>query len=54
MSKGFVAKQSVRVRASAAKVWDALVDPAAVKQYMFGHNAVPAMIATVFSRDPVG
>jgi len=39
MSKGFVAKQSVRINAPAAKVWDALVDPAAIKQYMFGTTA---------------
>lgn len=36
MSKGFVAKQSVRINAPAPRVWDALVNPAKVKQYMFG------------------
>ncbi|HEV2283303.1 MAG TPA: SRPBCC family protein [bacterium] len=36
MSKGFVAKQSARIDAPAAEVWDALVNPEKVKQYMFG------------------
>jgi uncharacterized protein YndB with AHSA1/START domain len=31
-----VAKASTTIDAPAAKVWDALVNPAAIKQYMFG------------------
>jgi uncharacterized protein YndB with AHSA1/START domain len=31
-----VAKVSTSIDAPAAKVWDALVNPAAIKQYMFG------------------
>ena len=33
-----VAKASTTIDAPPAKVWDALVDPAAIKQYMFGTN----------------
>jgi len=40
VSKGLIAKQSVRVNAPASKVWDALVNPAKVKQYMFGATVV--------------
>jgi uncharacterized protein YndB with AHSA1/START domain len=36
MARGLVAKQSVKVDAPASKVWDALVNPEKVKQYMFG------------------
>ncbi|HXW98149.1 MAG TPA: SRPBCC domain-containing protein [Methanomicrobiales archaeon] len=34
--KGFVASQSVLIRASPARVWEALTDPALVRQYLFG------------------
>ena len=40
MDKQFVARQSITINAPAAKVWDALVNPAKIKQYMFGTNAV--------------
>ena len=40
MSKGFVAKASTAIRAPRKKVWDALVNPAAIKQYMFGADVV--------------
>ena len=40
MSKQFVAKQSIVIAAPAGKVWDALVNPEMIKQYMFGTNAV--------------
>jgi uncharacterized protein YndB with AHSA1/START domain len=40
MSRGLVARQSVRIHAPAAKVWDALVNPATIKKYMFGTTAV--------------
>lgn len=33
-----IAKASAIIDAPAAKVWDALVDPAAIRQYMFGTN----------------
>ena len=33
-----IAKVSATIDAPAQKVWDALVDPAAIKQYMFGTN----------------
>ncbi len=40
MEKGFIAKQSIIINAPKAEVWDALVDPEKIKQYMFGTNAV--------------
>jgi len=40
MSRGLVARQSVRINAPPVKVWDALVNPAAIKKYMFGTTAV--------------
>jgi len=40
MSKTLVAKQSVTIKAPAAKVWDALINPAMIKQYLFGTDAV--------------
>lgn len=33
-----IAKASTTIDAPAAKVWDALVNPAAIKEYMFGTN----------------
>jgi len=40
MSKGLVVKQSVAINAPVAKVWDALVNPTMIKQYLFGTNTV--------------
>ena len=40
MSKGLVAKASISVNAPISKVWDSLVNPALIKQYMFGTNVV--------------
>jgi uncharacterized protein YndB with AHSA1/START domain len=40
VNKGFVAKASISVRAPVSKVWEALVDPEIIKQYMFGTNVV--------------
>ena len=40
MDKNHIAKASVSINASAEKVWDALVDPQAIKQYMFGTNVL--------------
>lgn len=39
-TRGLVAKASVTVNASVAKVWDALTNPETIKQYMFGTNVV--------------
>jgi len=40
MSKNFIAKATISIKAPSTRVWDALVTPAAVKQYMFGTNVV--------------
>ena len=40
MSKDFVARASVVINAPTASVWEALVKPEAVKQYMFGTDVV--------------
>ena len=40
MNKNLIARASVTISASAGKVWNVLVDPEAIKQYMFGTNAV--------------
>ncbi len=39
MAKSFTAKASVIVNAPAEKVWQALTDPALIKQYLFGTDA---------------
>jgi uncharacterized protein YndB with AHSA1/START domain len=39
-SKGLIARASITVNVPIAKVWDALVNPDKIKQYMFGTNAV--------------
>lgn len=36
MSKGLVATASTTIEAPVSKVWNALVDPASIKKYMFG------------------
>ena len=40
MSKGLVATASTTIHAPASDVWDALVNPEKIKQYMFGTNVV--------------
>ena len=40
MPLNFVAKASTTIGAPAAKVWDALVTPETIKQYMFGTTVV--------------
>ena len=40
MEKGLIAKSSTSINAPIAKVWDALVNPKIIKQYMFGTNVV--------------
>jgi len=40
MAKGQVAKASIAVNVPISKVWDALVNPDAIKRYMFGATVV--------------
>jgi uncharacterized protein YndB with AHSA1/START domain len=40
MDKNHIAKASISIDASREKVWNALIDPKAIKQYMFGTNVV--------------
>lgn len=40
MNKQLIAKASITINAPIAKVWDALVNPEMIKQYMFGTNVV--------------
>ena len=40
MDKKLIAKASTTIQAPVAKVWGALVNPATIKQYMFGTNVV--------------
>lgn len=39
-NKDLIAKASITINAPVAKVWEALVSPAMIKQYMFGTNVV--------------
>jgi uncharacterized protein YndB with AHSA1/START domain len=40
MSTNLLAKATIRINATTERVWDALVTPDAIKQYMFGTNVV--------------
>lgn len=40
MAKGQVARASVAINVPISKVWNALVDPGAIKRYMFGATVV--------------
>ena len=40
MHKGLIAKASISISAPSREVWQALVDPEAISQYMFGTTAV--------------
>ncbi len=40
MDKDLIAKASISINAPNSTVWDALVNPVAIKQYMFGTNVV--------------
>jgi len=40
MARGLVATASTTIHAPVSRVWDALVDPEKIRQYMFGTNAV--------------
>ncbi len=38
MDKQLIAKASITINATIAKVWDALINPKMIKRYMFGTN----------------
>lgn len=40
MDNNLIAKASIRINAPVARVWEALVTPEMIKQYMFGTNVV--------------
>jgi uncharacterized protein YndB with AHSA1/START domain len=40
MNKGLVSKATITINVPIARVWDALVTPATIKQYMFGTDVV--------------
>jgi uncharacterized protein YndB with AHSA1/START domain len=40
MNKNLIARASITINANSTQVWNALVDPQAIKQYMFGTNVV--------------
>jgi uncharacterized protein YndB with AHSA1/START domain len=40
MSKGLIVKKSIFINAGAAAVWDALVNPEKIKQYLFGTETI--------------
>ena len=40
MNNGLIAQASTSIYASVEKVWDALVNPEIIKQYMFGSEAI--------------
>jgi len=40
VDKNLVSKSSIKINAPIEEVWNALVDPNAIKQYMFGTNVV--------------
>ena len=40
MAKKLVSKSSITINAPVSKVWQALTDPAQIKQYLFGTNTI--------------
>ena len=40
MDNNLIARASIKINASLDKVWDALVNPQVIKQYMFGTQVV--------------
>ena len=40
MNKNLIASASLIINAPSGRVWSALVNPEAIKQYMFGTNVV--------------
>ena len=40
MPKGLIVKSSIHIKADTAAVWDALVNPEKIKQYLFGTETI--------------
>ena len=40
MAKGLIVKRSIHINAGTAAVWDALVNPEKIKQYLFGTETI--------------
>ena len=40
MNKGLIAKTSISINAPVGRVWDALINPELIGQYMFGTNVI--------------
>jgi len=40
MNRGLIARASITIKVQVSKVWEALVNPDLVKQYMFGTTVV--------------
>jgi uncharacterized protein YndB with AHSA1/START domain len=40
MPKGLIVKKSIHINAESAAVWDALVNPEKIKQYLFGTETI--------------
>ncbi len=40
MNRGLIARASIMINAPVSKVWQALVNPDVIKQYMFGTNVI--------------
>ncbi len=40
MKNQYVAKTEIKIHAPVSRVWDALVNPESIKQYMFGTNVI--------------
>ena len=40
MKRDFIAKATIDIEAPPSKVWKALIDPAQIKQYLFGTEAI--------------
>jgi uncharacterized protein YndB with AHSA1/START domain len=40
MNKGFIAKALISINAPVGRVWDALINPELIRQYMFGTNVI--------------
>ena len=45
MAEAFVARVSLTINAPRAKVWDALVDPEKIKQYILASDVPPTITA---------
>jgi uncharacterized protein YndB with AHSA1/START domain len=40
MDKNLIARDSITINTNSTNVWNALVNPEAIKQYMFGTNVI--------------